>query len=467
MTGSLLGLVAANVLYFSIGVGLLPILRIAGTWAEVLARLPLAYLLGVASTAILAAHLALVEVPLGLAELVVVAGLVLLLAWRRLRGTPASNNVPLAREPGWSTAVGGAALVVGAVLLVHAWRTFEIRPLLEWDGWAIWGTRARGLYEFGGATGPVFTAQEYLPLQHPLLLPALEAMDFRAMSAFDPTLIHVQLLLLAIGFLAAFATLLRGFVPEYVIGLVGLALIAAEPVLKQLSTNMADVPLALFVGLGLAGLGRWLVTNETWPLVGGAVFLAAATLTKSEGALFALVALVAAIPAARDRLRSLGFAALGVALVLLPWRLNVALRDLPLVEYDLSNAFSPSYLSDHSDRVSPAARGLSEEIFTLDWGVIPLVFAAALLAAVAARRYAFAAFAAIWVALAFFGLLVVYWISTIPIQLALVWSGDRTIITLVVGAASLAAVLAGAALSASREEPERVERGLLPAGAGH
>jgi len=115
------------------------------------------------------------------------------------------------------------------------------------------------------------------------------------------------------------------------------------------------------------------------------------------------------------------------------------------VEYDLSAALSPSYLSDHSDRVSPAARGLSDEIFTLDWGVLPLVFAAALLAAVVARRYAVAAYAAIWVALAFVGLLVIYWISTIPIGLALVWSGDRTIITVVVGAASLAAVLAGAA----------------------
>jgi hypothetical protein len=134
--------------------------------------------------------------------------------------------------------------------------------------------------------------------------------------------------------------------------------------------------------------------------------------------------------------------------VLLPWRLNVTLRDLPLVEYDLSNAFSPSYLSDHSERLSPAARGLADEIFTLDWGLLPLVFGAGVLAAVSARRYALASFAALWAAVAFLGLLVIYWISTIPIELALVWSGDRTIITIVFGAGSLAAVLAGAANSA-------------------
>jgi hypothetical protein len=39
----------------------------------------------------------------------------------------------------------------------------------------------------------------------------------------------------------------------------------------------------------------------------------------------------------------------------------------------------------------------------------------------------------------------VYWISTIPVDLALVWSGDRTIVTVVVGAAVLAPLLAGAA----------------------
>jgi hypothetical protein len=465
MTGSLLGLVVANVLYFVVGAGLLPILRVVRTWREAFERLPLAYLLGICATGILAAHLALIEVPLGLAELVVVAAIVALLGWRRLRRAQAIDDVSVPREPAWSTAIGSAALVVVAVLLVHAWRTFEIRPLLEWDGWAIWGTRARALYEFGGATGPVFTTEEYLPLQHPLFLPALEAMDFRAMSAFDGTLIHVQLLLLAVGFVAAFATLLRGFVPEYLIGLVALAVLAAEPVLKQLSTNMADVPLAFFVALGLVGLGRWLETNETWTLSAATVFLGAAALTKNEGALFALVALVAGLPAARRRLRTLGFAAGAVALVLLPWRLNVTLRDLPLVEYELSNAVSPSYLSDHSDRVSPAARGLAEEIFTLDWGLLPLLFAVALLAAAAARRYALAAFAALWAGLAFLGLLVVYWISTIPIELALVWSGDRTIITLVVGAGALSAVLARPRESVSREEAERVERRLLPAGA--
>jgi hypothetical protein len=437
-----IGLLAANLLYFAIGVGLLPVLRIARTTGELLERLPLAYLVGVAATGILAAHLALISVPLGLVELVLLAALVLFVGYRRLGNAELPAR---ATEPLWSRLVGGAALLVAIVLLLQAWRAYEVRPLLEWDGWAIWGTRARALYEFGGATGPVFTSDAYLPLQHPLLLPVLEATDFRAMGAFDPTLVHVQLALLAIGFLLSFLVLLRDRVPAFLLGLSVLALLAAEPVLQQLSTNLADVPLALFVALGVVALGRWLQTGERWPLVAGALFLGAGTLTKSEGAFFALAALLALLPVAWRRWRELGAAALGVGLILLPWRLYVAAHGLPLVEYRFRNALSPGYLSDHADRVRPAARGLADEIFTLDWGLLVPLFLAALVTAALARRYRLAAFAALWAALSFLGLLLIYWISVIPIELALVWSGNRTIVTIVVGAAALAPLLAGEA----------------------
>jgi hypothetical protein len=444
------GILFANSLYFAIGVGLLPLLRIAGDRAALVARLPLAYLVGLAATGIVAAHLALIDVPLGLVELVVIAAVVLFFGLRRLRGAAKpSNSLLLGTEPRWSRAVGVVAVLVALVLLGHAWATYELRPLLEWDGWAIWGTRARALYEFGGATGPVFTSDVYLPLQHPLLLPSLEAIDYRAMGVYDPTVVHVQLALYAIGFLLAFVALLRDRVPFGLVGLSVLAILSAEPVLKQLSTNLADVPLAFFVALGLVGTGRWLASGERWPLVAGALFLGAAALTKSEGLFFALVALLALAPFARARWRELAFAALAVTLIVLPWRLFVAIEDLPIVEYSFGNAFSPGYLSDNSDRVEPAVRGLGGEIFSWDWGLLVPLVAASLVASVLARRYALVGFAALWTALAFLGLVLVYWISTIPIELALVWSGDRTIVTIVVGAAALSALLAGEALEGS------------------
>jgi hypothetical protein len=454
------GILFVNALYFGIGVGLLPLLRIAGDRTALVARLPLAYPVGLAATGILAAHLALIDVPLGSVELVVLAAIVLFLGLRRVRAADGSEPPARLAEPVWSRAVGAVALVLSLVLLAHAWATYEVRPLLEWDGWAIWGTRARALYEFGGATGPVFTTDVYLPLQHPLLLPSLEAIAYRAMGVYDPAVAHVQLALYAIGFLLAFVGLLRDRVPLGLLGLGALAILGAEPVLKQLSTNLADVPLAFLVALGLVGAGRWLATGERWPLVAGTLFLGAATLTKSEGLFFAVAALLALLPFAWGRLRELGLAALAVALIVLPWRLFVAVEDLPIVEYRFRNALSPSYLSDHADRVDPAVRGLGGEIFSWDWGLLLLVFAAALVAAVLAGRYALAGFAALWTVLAFAGLVLVYWISTVPIELALVWSGDRTIVTIVVGAAALATLVAGEALAAG-ERAEDVEGGLL------
>jgi len=456
------GILFANSLYFAIGVGLLPLLRIAGDRAALLARLPLAYLVGLAATGIVAAHLALIDVPLGLVELVVLAAVTLFFGLRGLSRDSPGTERGQSSEPRWSRAVGVAAVLVALVLLGHAWATYELRPLLEWDGWAIWGTRARALYEFGGATGPVFTSDVYLPLQHPLLLPSLEAIDYRAMGVYDPTLAHVQLALYAIGFLLAFVALLRDRVPFGLVGLSVLAILSAEPVLKQLSTNLADVPLAFFVALGLVGTGRWLASGERWPLVAGALFLGAAALTKSEGLFFALAALLALAPFARGRWRELALAALAVAVIVLPWRLFVAIEDLPIVEYRFGNAFSPGYLSDNSDRVEPAVRGLGGEIFSWDWGLLVPLVAASLVAAVLARRYALASFAALWTALAFLGLVLVYWISTIPIELALVWSGDRTIVTIVVGAAALAALLAGEALTAGERAEDVEGRLLLP-----
>src|SRR5712691_9557767 len=88
MTGSLAGLLFANALYLAIGIALLLLLRVAQTRAELSARLGLAYMLGVAATGAVSAHLALIGVPVGLVELVVLALLVGILAWRRVRRLP-------------------------------------------------------------------------------------------------------------------------------------------------------------------------------------------------------------------------------------------------------------------------------------------------------------------------------------------------------------------------------------------
>ena len=450
MSGSLAGLLVLQAVYLAIGAGLLPLLGLAPTRALLLRRLGLAYMTGVAAGGILAAHLALLDAPLGLLELGLVAVAALVLGWRRIRRTPAGLRV---REPRssleWANAaIGAAAVALVGVLLVHATRAFAARPLKEWDGWAIWATKAKALYEFGGVYDPVF--KTYEPVAHPILFPSLEAAGFRAMGAFDGTLIHVQLIALAFGFAAALWSLLGDRVPAAVLGMGLLAILSAAPVLPQLSSNLADVPLAFFTALGVVCLGRFVLAGEGWTLVGAALFLGAAMLTKSEGLLYALAAFVAAAlvtAVAREwpRLARIGIAATAALAILVPWRIYLAANDLRNAEYRLSDALDPGYLADRSERVRPAASRLWDELWSADWGVLPLLVLVSIAAAALARRYRLAAFALLWPVLAFAGLVLVYWISVVPVELTLTWTAPRVVVSLVVGAAALAPLLVGEA----------------------
>ncbi len=83
------------------------------------------------------------------------------------------------------------------------------------------------------------------------------------MGAFDGTLIHVQLALLAFGFAAALWTLLRERVPAALAGAAILAIVAADSTLRQLAGNLADIPLAFFVALGVVALARALLDERS------------------------------------------------------------------------------------------------------------------------------------------------------------------------------------------------------------
>ena len=473
MKGSLPGLLVAQALYLAIGAGLMPILRIAPTRAALVRRIGLAYTVGVAVAGIVAAHLALLEAPIGLLELAVLAVVSVALGWRRLRRAPRESlgRPAVPRHPlEWANvAVGAVATLVLGVLLVHATRAYAARPLKEWDGWAIWATKAKALYEFGGVYDPVFSSYE--PVAHPLLFPVFEATGFRAMGAFDGTLIHVQLIALAFGFAAALWSLLGDRVPAAVLALGLLAVLSASPVLEQLSTNLADVPLAFFFALGVVCLGRFVLDGEGWTLVATSLFLGAAMLTKSEGLLFAAAAFLAAavvVAAGRDwrALGRLAISAGAAVAILLPWKIYLAANDLRNAEYRLSDALDPGYLAHRSERVRPAVSRLWDELWSADWGVLPLVALVSVAAAVLARRYRLAAFALLWPLLAFAGLVLVYWISVVPVELTLTWTAPRVVVSLVVGAAALAPLLVAEAWRYAAVTAETAETRRTRASAG-
>src|SRR5262249_60152202 len=122
----------------------------------------------------------------------------------------------------------------------------------------------------------------------------------------------------AVGLAPGLWTLLRERVPAALAGATILAIVAAGSTLTQLASNLADIPLAFLVALGVVGLARSLQEDGTGLLPFAALMLGAATLTKPEGLLFAIAALVPFIAIARTRASLL--TALSVALILAPWR---------------------------------------------------------------------------------------------------------------------------------------------------
>jgi hypothetical protein len=439
MTENVLALVVANVLMLALGTGLLPLLGLARTRRELVAKLPLGYLVGIAATGILAANLAVVDVAVGRIVLAVVA--LAVLGAGLYRAAPSSAPAPERRTR--SDLVALALLAAAVALLVRAAPLFAVKPLLESDGWMIWGLRARALYDFGHPAGPVFTSLAYPALQHPLWLPALEALDFRFIGGFDGTLIHLQLLALAGAFVGGGWVLLRRHVSSLLLAATLLAIVTAPAFLAQLQTNFADMPLAMLMGLGVAALGVWLTDGGGGLLAAAALFLGAAALTKNEGELFALAAYVsAAVVARRGQLRRLGWAALATLLIDLPWRLWLEVEHVKIAEYSLANAFDPTYLRHADFRVGPAAHELAAQISHVsNWSYVVAFGIVGLVGALAAGRLRPAAFGLVWLALSFLGLVVVYWISTNPLADHLDFSSDRTIDSLVLGAAMLVPLL--------------------------
>jgi len=419
----------ANLLMLAVGARLLPFLGVAETRRELVVRLPLAYPVGIAATGIVSAHLSLVHVAVGRIGLPTLAALSLVAGALRLRGDRKPLRLRLHVEPAY------VVLALALVLSIRAVRMLAVKPLFEFDGWAIWATRARALYDYGHPIAPVFTDPIYPALQYPLLLPSLEAVDFRFLGRFDGTLVHLQLAGFALAFLCGGWVLLRDRVRPLLLASVLLAIVAAPTFFSQLQTNYADVPLATFVALGLASLA-------TGRLRLAALFLGAAALTKNEGEMFALAALLAGLLVVpRRRWLDLAACAVGVLVIEMPWRIWVQAHHLPTRDYALSNLFDPTYLWDHRNRVWPAASELwtqlsSRAAFSY---LVPLVLGALLVGLLLRRRAAF--FAAAWLLLSFAGLLLIYWISRNPLTSHLYNTSDRTIDSLVFGAALLVPVL--------------------------
>jgi len=419
------------------GLGLLPWLGVARSWRDLAARAGLAYLCGLVATGVLAANLALVHVSVGWVALAVFAVAVAGSGWWRLRGT----RRPSWRRPSWVT-LAGVALLAG--LLVEYGRAFAIAPLNRYDAWAIWAIKGHALYDFGWADPIVFASAQYrfANLDYPLLLPALEAVDFHAMGAFDTRVLHLQLLLFLVAALLALAALLRDLVPAFLLWPSLLAFALAPAIFDQLLTAYADVPLALIFAVGVAAAGRWLVTNERWSLAVAALCFAGALLTKNEGSLFVLAAFLGLVVAERARWRALAIAAAADLAVLLPWRAYVRIHDITSINYSLSDSFDIDHISGRLGVFRIAFQTLGAEMIDpLKWGLLVPLFALLVIAGLATGLRALPLFAIVLTLVSWLALSWIYVISHFEYSSYLDSTKERVIASLVLAGAALTPLL--------------------------
>jgi hypothetical protein len=444
-----------------LGLGLLPLLGIARTPREFAERCGLAYLCGFAVVGVVGTDLPILGVPLTLPVFALLVGAVFTGGALRMRGaaqrgTPAPVRARAGLVDHVWVAGGIAGIVATAVLFLQAGRAFVLHPLgwkslaTDYDSWAIWALKARALTQLGDVHNDVFTSHAYAlsHLDYPLAYPSLQALDYRAMGSLDTTTMHVQLILLAAGFVAAVLSLLGGRTPLVLLVVALLVLFTTPMALAQLETGYADMPLAFMIAAGVAGLARYVLDGERFAVAAAALFLGTGALTKNEGMLFALLALVAAglaiLAGDRRRLRPLGLVALVVVAIVLPWRIWVAIHPAP-EEYRFSSLLDPSYLNDNFDRARISFWTLRDQLGGASWAGSSGLLAAGAVCAALARRLELLVFGAAFLVFGLLGLTGTYWIAATDLGFLLATSSYRTVDTLVVSGVVLAAVGAGEA----------------------
>ena len=378
------GLAALNVFFLCVGSGVLIGLRGWSRWTELVRLAGVAYLLGIASFAIVATVELVLGVPFRLAT-ILLTGLTLGLAGAaigRRRGGEQDSSAGEA-SLGQLTLVG--AIFVGAIL-VYFEALFRAGRLssLGWDVWASWIPKAKDLY-YSGSLDPGLLASVPGP-SYPPGLPILDATAFHAMGSADAVTLHLQYWFLGIGFAAAVAGLLAPRV-RTVILLPFLLLMLTMPDFRNRATDLyGDIPLGFLVGASALLVLLWLEERTSWKLAAATALLGGAMLTKREGILFAALVIFSALVATFRERRAAWpplVAAGAIAFAFsVPWRIWFTANHLP------SDAPESGYLSFHLDRVWPSFHLVFTTLFDYSlWLVVPVVgVAAALLAYLAGAR---------------------------------------------------------------------------------
>jgi hypothetical protein len=440
------GPVVADALFVLAGFGVLNAIGIlrSSLW-DFCAAVGLAFLAGVSFVSTSAIVLLTIGVPLRLPTFVALSlatALLGLLARREWVGMlrprrPAVGELMSAlRKTGARSVIATATLVAFAIYAVVVSYFARVRGLTEWDSWSIWARKGELIFYTGSLPKDFFASSAYafMHADYPLLIPVFESIHFRAMGTVNTQAIHWQFWLLLVGFIWAllYLGLRRGTFFEWLPIVVAVSIVPA--VYSQLLTAYADVPMALFLALGLLFLGEWLAARDGRMLALAILMLVGSANTKNEGLMAAVIALVVAgvvtaLGPRRSYLRPLGLGALGFAVGILPWRIWLAAEgihgDVPVLK-----GLNPSFLADQIDRLWPSVKAMYLQLIDqASWlYIIPLGAALILVSLFVTGRRSLAVFYLATGLLAFAAIVWVYWITpTEPLDFYLATSAYRVV----------------------------------------
>ena len=287
--------------------------------------------------------LAVIGVPFGRvaigAALAAVAGLTLVIAWRRHRGGLlaatraalrgfAAVDLPKAQRI-LRQALLGWLVLRASLLLVEVLR----RPLYPWDAWTQWATKARVWYA-ERTIAPFVTASQWLTESgsnvwfdaaphYPATVPLTQVWSATLLGRFDDALVNVPWWLTAV----AFGFALHGYLRQRDLGplgaLVGCWLILSLPILDThvALAGYADLAMSAYFTLTALAALRFVRSRTAFDLALTLALAAACVTIKNPGKLWVLMLLpglaAALLPRHGLRIAAAAFALAAIAALVL------------------------------------------------------------------------------------------------------------------------------------------------------
>jgi hypothetical protein len=284
------GVIALNLLFVAAGLSMIWATRGIHGLLELAQMAAPALLLGAACIGVLGTFRIYEGDGLSIVAVLALAGSVVLgaLAFGTLRRLTApaarTHGLPPQRYgPAWPAWALAAVCCVFTVLLLAL---AGAQPMAHDDGSSLWVTRAAAI-SFARERASLAFNPTAAHTTQPLLVPALQSMDFAFARSVDPASLSLEYWVLYVGFLLTVVVLVRGLVPDWLIYLSLSGSLFAPQVEASLISAQSDLPLAIFFASAALFLAVWLRVPAPWLLVAFAVTLAATLATNVHGQLLA------------------------------------------------------------------------------------------------------------------------------------------------------------------------------------